>query len=159
MKLEEELLEVCQKKSLTIGLAESCTGGACAARLTSVSGASNYFMGSIVSYNDLVKSRLLNVPEIMLKEQGAVSQEVALKMVEGALKQLLCDCAVAFTGFAGPLGGTDEVPVGTVYIAVGGKGHESQVNRYFLQGNRRQIIEKSVDLGIKALIDYIALLY
>ncbi|MCF3111892.1 CinA family nicotinamide mononucleotide deamidase-related protein [Niabella sp. CC-SYL272] len=106
-----------QKK--TIATAESCTGGNIAHWITRIPGASAYYIGSIVSYSNLVKEALLGVPSETLRTQGAVSSETVTAMVKGALQQLGADYAVATSGIAGPDGGTPTKPVGTIWIAAG----------------------------------------
>ena len=118
-KAPEELIgERLLAKGLTLGTAESCTGGRIASMITSVAGSSRYFNGGIVSYSDAIKSKALGVPEKDLREYGAVSREVVEQMAAGALRALNCDCALATSGIAGPGGGTPGKPVGTVWIAV-----------------------------------------
>jgi PncC family amidohydrolase len=153
LKLEEQLLKLCTNHKVTVGIAESCTGGALAARITQVSGASDYFVGSIVSYTNQVKTRVLGVSTAILLQYGAVSVPVALLMLEGVLLQLSSDLGVAVTGVAGPNGGTIETPVGTIFIAVGGKGLDPQVVELHLEGNRQAIIQQSVDHALSLLID------
>jgi nicotinamide-nucleotide amidase len=97
-----------------LGLAESCSGGLLAARITNVPGASEYFAGSAVTYGYEAKEELLGVPKALLEEKGAVSPEVAEAMAIGALERFDADVAVSITGIAGPGGGTGEKPVGTV---------------------------------------------
>ena len=109
--------ELLKKKNLTLSTAESCTGGSIAARITSVAGSSEYFKGSIVAYANEVKTELLGVSMETLEKRGAVSEETVIEMVKGAMKALKTDCAVATSGIAGPSGGTEEKPVGTVWIA------------------------------------------
>ena len=116
--LEEEVLHQLQEKGLTLGTAESCTGGLIAKRITDLPGASKVFRGGVVSYCDEVKANVLGVPEKLLKEKGAVSPEVAKAMAEGTRTALGCDLAVASTGVAGP--GPDDRgnPEGLVYLAL-----------------------------------------
>ncbi len=154
-KPEETLLLLCKQHKLTLGLAESCTGGAFASRLTKIPGASKSFAGSIVSYQDQTKIDLLKVPEKMLKDEGAVSRIVAEKMLEGALSQFSANIAAAITGIAGPNGGTPLLPIGTVFIAVGGKPFPTKILSLQLSGSRVAIIEKAVDEGIVQLIQLI----
>lgn len=104
----------------TISTAESCTGGLIAHRLTSVSGSSDYFLGSIVSYSNEVKMESLGVSEQNLIDFGAVSEEVVVQMAEGVKSRMQTDYAISVSGVAGPNGGTQEKPVGTVWIAVAG---------------------------------------
>jgi nicotinamide-nucleotide amidase len=114
--VEELVLQACRERSLTLATAESCTGGLVAARLTSVPGSSDVFLGAVVAYADEVKSAELGVPESVLRTHGAVSAEAAAAMATGARARLRTDVAVAVTGIAGPGGGTAEKPVGLVYL-------------------------------------------
>ncbi len=115
--LEEIIGEMLKDKNLTFATAESCTGGNIAAKITSVAGCSAYFKGSVVAYSNEVKHELLQVSNETLEKFGAVSEEVVKEMVIGAMNALKTDCAVAVSGIAGPDGGTEEKPVGTVWIA------------------------------------------
>ncbi|MBK9733624.1 MAG: CinA family nicotinamide mononucleotide deamidase-related protein [Saprospiraceae bacterium] len=117
--LEKEIANVCIKKGIKIGTAESCTGGYIASRLVSISGASTYFVGGIIAYSNDVKINLLNVNEQTLIDCGAVSESTVIEMVNGAIETLKLDVAVAISGIAGPDGGTSEKPVGTIWICVG----------------------------------------
>lgn len=105
----------------TLATAESCTAGQVSAALASLPGASSYFRGGVVSYAEDLKTSLLGVDEELLKEKGAVSEEVAIAMAEGAIKNLNADYAISVTGYAGPSNGP-EAPVGTIWIAVGKSG-------------------------------------
>lgn len=134
---DEETLEmvvgrILKTKGLTISSAESCTGGMIAHLLTSVPGSSAYFKGSVVAYDNRIKTRLLGVREETLKQSGAVSRETAEEMAEGALKLFNCDLAVASTGIAGPDGGTPEKPVGTVWIAVASEEKTVSKNYHYI---------------------------
>ncbi len=114
--VEEIVLELCRARGWTLATAESCTGGMVAARLTSVPGSSDVFLGSVIAYADEVKKRELGVPAETLAAHGAVSAEAAAAMATGARARLRTDVAVAVTGVAGPGGGTAEKPVGLVYV-------------------------------------------
>lgn len=119
--LESAIGETLRKHGLTLSTAESCTGGYLAHLITSVSGSSDYFLGSIVSYANEVKMKQLGVGEDTLKNHGAVSEETVREMVAGAIRLLKTDIAIATSGIAGPTGGTPEKPVGTIWLAVGNK--------------------------------------
>ena len=114
--IEELVLDLCRAAGLTLGSAESCTGGMVAERLTSVPGSSDVFVGAVVAYSDDVKARELGVPQEVLERNGAVSAETAAAMAAGARERLGTDVAVAVTGIAGPGGGSDEKPVGLVFL-------------------------------------------
>jgi nicotinamide-nucleotide amidase len=114
--VEEIVLELCRARGWTLATAESCTGGMVAARLTSVSGSSEVFLGAVVAYADDVKQRELGVAAGTLERYGAVSAETAAEMATGARERLRVDVAVAVTGVAGPGGGSVEKPVGLVYV-------------------------------------------
>lgn len=106
---------------LTVGTAESCTGGRIAESIIAIPGASNYFKGGIISYTNEIKERLLGVDHEVLETQTAVCEEVAREMVQGTIKALGVDYAISATGIAGPGGGTKEIPVGTIWLGYGSK--------------------------------------
>jgi len=111
--------KIAQSKALTIGTAESCTGGLVASKIVSIAGSSSYFEGPVVTYSYRLKETILNVNSETLQSHGAVSEETVQEMVAGAIVHLGVDVAVAISGIAGPGGGTEEKPVGTVWIACG----------------------------------------
>ncbi|MEM9835389.1 MAG: competence/damage-inducible protein A [Bacteroidota bacterium] len=117
--LAEAIGECINEEGYTIGTAESCTGGRIAQMITTVPGASAYYHGSVIAYDNDVKMEVLKVKKKTLKAHGAVSEEVIQEMVSGGLKVLGTDLVVATTGIAGPGGGTEQKPVGTIWIAVG----------------------------------------
>ena len=119
--LSREIQRVLYDTHKTLGTAESCTGGRIAEAIIAVPGASSYFKGSIVSYTNDIKEKLLHVDRQVLEEQTAVCEDVAKAMVTGAIQAMDVDFAVSATGVAGPGGGTAESPVGTIWIAVGNK--------------------------------------
>ena len=134
----ELVLDELRDRGLTLGTAESCTGGLVAARLTDVPGSSDVFLGGIVSYSNEVKARELDVPEELLGTYGAVSPEVARAMAHGARARLGVDVAVSVTGIAGPGGGSEEKPVGLVYLhAVGPSGERART--FDFPGDRETI--------------------
>ncbi len=117
--ISREISQLLWELEKTVGTAESCTGGRIAEALVATPGASKYFKGGVVSYADEIKENLLNVDAQVLKEQTAVCEEVARQMVAGACRTLNTDYAIAATGFAGPTGGTKDIPVGTIWLACG----------------------------------------
>ncbi len=119
--LSKQLQELLYNNEVYIGTAESCTGGRIAESIISVPGASNYFKGGIICYTNEIKENILGVSHSVLEEQTAVCEEVAKEMVLGAIKALNVDYAVSATGVAGPTGGTEDIPVGTIYIGYGSK--------------------------------------
>jgi nicotinamide-nucleotide amidase len=115
--LAEVVLELCRTKALTIGVAESCTGGLLGARLTAIAGSSDVVLGGVIAYSNGLKASLLGVPAEVLAEHGAVSDAVVRAMASGARSATGASVGVGITGIAGPGGGTEEKPVGTVWIA------------------------------------------
>ncbi len=147
----EVLVALLMKKGLKVTFAESCTGGLLGATLTSVSGASSVFDGSIVSYANEVKNEKLGVDKTVLDSVGAVSEECARQMALGAKKAFSADCSAAITGIAGPLGGTPEKPVGTVFIAAS-YGDSTVVERCLFNGDRDAVRDQSVAKALDMLI-------
>ena len=116
--LAEDALARCRRAGLTVATAESCTGGLVAAALTAIGGASNVFERGYITYSNRAKMELLAVPHALLETVGAVSEEVAVAMAEGALARARVQVAVAITGVAGPGGGSPTKPVGLVHLAL-----------------------------------------
>lgn len=137
---EETLTEVVGKlleqRKQTVGTVESCTGGSIMAGLTSISGSSAYVLGGLVTYSNELKMKLADVQAQTLETFGAVSEETVLEMASGGKKQLGTDWAISVSGIAGPTGGSEEKPVGTVWIAIDGP--ERKISRRFLFGADRQ---------------------
>ena len=119
--LSREIQQYLYESGLTLGTAESCTGGRIAEAIISVPGASAYFKGGIISYTNDVKENVLGVDSRLLEEKTAVCEEVAIAMVKGALNTLNVDFAISTTGVAVPGVGTHDIPVGTIWIACGNK--------------------------------------
>ena len=120
-ELQDAIGSLLREKGLTISFAESCTGGYLSHLITSVSGSSDYLMGSVVSYSNEVKMKQLGVKAETLENHGAVSEETAIEMAEGVRKALDTDIGFSTTGIAGPTGGTEEKPVGTIWLAFSSK--------------------------------------
>jgi nicotinamide-nucleotide amidase len=134
-----------------LGLAESCSGGLLAARLTRVPGASTYVAGSVVAYSNEAKSALLGVDPALIERHGAVSPEVAEAMADGALERFAADVAVSITGIAGPEGGTEEKPVGYVCFCAKLTGGRSLARDPVIPGGREDIRERSALVGLHML--------
>ena len=117
--ISREISEILWDTERTVGTAESCTGGRIAEAIIAVPGASKYFKGGIISYVNEIKESLLGVDPQVLEEKTAVCEEVAMAMVKGACRTLNTNYAIAATGFAGPTGGTKDIPVGTIWLACG----------------------------------------
>lgn len=138
------------KKKKTLAVAESCTGGLLGCLVTDVPGSSKYFQGGVLAYDNRVKSRELGVPEATLRKYGAVSEETAAAMAEGARQKFGTDYGVAITGIAGPDGGSEEKPVGLVYVAVASEG-KTRVKKNLLRGKRREIKERAANRALDFL--------
>ncbi len=135
----------------TLAAAESCTGGGFSAAVTDVPGSSAYFLGGIVAYSNASKVRDLCVPQALIDAAGAVSEEVAAAMAEGARARFGADIAVGITGIAGPGGGTPGKPVGTVCVVVAAKGVRFS-NRFLLAGDRDAVRRETVARALKAVL-------
>ena len=120
--LQEAIGKRLMKLNATLSLAESCTGGNIGHLITSIPGSSRYFMGSVISYDNTVKHKVLNIQSELLETHGAVSEETVHAMLKGVLELMNTDYAIAVSGVAGPGGGSKEKPVGTVYIGIAGNG-------------------------------------
>jgi len=153
-KIENAVYNLFLKKGLKLAVAESCTGGQLGAKITSVSGASQYFIASIVTYSNEMKERLLGVRRETLDQYGAVSEQCVLEMAAGLLKITHADFGIAISGIAGPDGGTNDKPVGTVWVAIAKKNRSNEAFLLQLKGNRETItlwaVQKALFLLWKA---------
>ncbi|WP_033170405.1 CinA family protein [Selenomonas sp. ND2010] len=142
-------------KQQTIACAESCTGGLLTSMLTDVAGSSAYVMGSVVSYTNSIKERLVGVNPATIAAHTEISAETAGEMAEGIRQLIGTDLGVGITGLAGPGGGTKVRPVGLVYIAVtGDKGTKVRENRF--QGNRVEIKQQSAEMALQMIVEYVS---
>ncbi len=148
--LEGAVAKLLTEQRLTIGVAESCTGGLVAHRLTNITGSSDYFQLGIVAYHNLWKESLLNVPEAILQEKGAVSPEVALAMASGIRAKAGTSIGLGITGIAGPGGATEEKPVGLVYLGID-FGDRQLVFKEQLIGSRQDIKWRSSQWALMQL--------
>ncbi|HNZ49145.1 MAG TPA: CinA family protein [Candidatus Hydrogenedentes bacterium] len=151
MATEKTVAERCRALSLRLAVAESCSGGLIAHRLTNIPGISECFLGGVVSYANSAKTALLGVPAEMIAAKGAVSEEVARAMVTGVCSRLSADVGVAVTGIAGPGGGTVEKPVGTVWIAAACRG-SVLAQKHFFTGDRDAIKAQTADAAFLLIL-------
>ncbi len=138
-KIEEALLDCFIKHKKTLAFAESCTGGMLSMHVTSVPGASDYFLGSFVVYSNTMKQQILGVSKETLDSQGAVSEAAVKEMLDGIFKKTSADFAIAVSGIAGPSGGTEQKPVGTICAAIGERGKAPDAGTFKSFGNRHTI--------------------
>src|SRR5215831_1812500 len=162
MRIDDELFvlavvlgRAAMAKRVMITTAESCTGGLLAGAITAVAGSSDWFERGVVTYSNASKIDQLAVPTHLIERFGAVSEEVARAMAEGALRASRAQWAIAVTGIAGPTGGTPQKPVGTVCFAwAGPAGVDSETQH--LEGDRAGIRRESVRIALRGLIDRLA---
>jgi len=151
-ELATELGGVLHRLGWRVSTAESCTGGAIAAAITAVAGSSAWFDYGLVTYANEAKRQLLGVDGAVLESEGAVSEVVARQMVDGALRVSGADVAVAVTGIAGPGGGTEDKPVGTVWLGWGLASGWRHTHCYFFSGDRDEVRRQSVVAGLRELV-------
>lgn len=147
-----KLVEKLNKKSMTIATAESCTGGMIGACITSVSGASNVYNEGYITYSNDAKEKNLGVSHTTLETYGAVSEQTAREMADGVRRKANADIGIAVTGIAGPTGGTDEKPVGLVYIGVATK-DDVKAHRFVFSGDRDAVRKSTVESAIRLALD------
>lgn len=152
LDLVETLADLLKQKNMMIVTAESCTGGLLATTLTHKAGASEYFDRGFVTYSNEAKHEQLDVPQDTLDTHGAVSSPTAEAMAKGALEHSQAGISVSITGVAGPGGGTDEKPVGTVFFGYALKGGSSGSLQHQFEGTREQIRTQSTITALKSLI-------
>ena len=144
--LAEVVIDVCRRRDLKIGVAESCTGGMLGARLTAVPGSSDVFVGGVIAYDDRVKRSVLGVSDSDLEQHGAVSEEVAIAMASAVRLLVKSDIGVGITGVAGPGGGTAAKPVGMVWVALSGIAEEARCLRLF--GTREEVRQRAAQAAL-----------
>ena len=154
-QLVRDLAEKLRESRQKICTAESCTGGLIAKTLTDLTGSSDWFERGFVTYSNEAKIDMLEVPAVLIEQQGAVSEAVASAMVKGALEHSLADYAIAVTGVAGPGGGSDEKPVGTVWIGVGSKDYQL-VRRYVFDGGRQTVRLSTMETALGILTEMLS---
>jgi PncC family amidohydrolase len=141
-------------KRLSLSVAESCTGGMMGAAITRVPGSSAYFKGGIIAYSNEIKEKVLGVSPELLKTKGAVSREVVIAMAKGGAKVCAASCCIALSGIAGPDGGSEDKPVGLIWIGICA-GEQVKSFKYNFSGDREKIRKEATKAGIKKMIEVI----
>ena len=154
-RLSENIVEICSEHSLKISTAESCTGGMISAAITSVSGSSSVIELGVCSYSSRIKHDLLRVSEQTIEKFSEYSTQCVEEMARGALKLSDADFAVSTSGIAGPSGGTEEDPIGTVYISVCGMGHTKTEKHVFEDQGRDYIRAAATEKALNMLLETI----
>jgi nicotinamide-nucleotide amidase len=147
------LLEAARARSIKIATAESCTGGLISATLTEIPGSSDVFERGFVTYSNQAKTEMLGVSQELIDAKGAVSEEVALAMAEGAIRNSQADLAVAVTGIAGPGGGSKDKPVGLVHFATARRDGPVRHERHVFSGDRREVRAATLKRAIEFLLE------
>jgi PncC family amidohydrolase len=148
----QELHDLCVERNISIATAESCTAGLLASKITSISGSSTSFKGGIIAYQNNVKTNLLGVSELIIKEKTEVCSEVVEQMAEAVRNKLLADFSIATSGYAGPTGGTQLNPIGTVFIAISSK-EKTISKRFVFAGDRESIVSQAIIKGVGFLLE------
>lgn len=152
--IEEKIGRILRERRFKIAVAESCTGGLIANRITNIQGASDYFDMGFVAYSNDSKELFLFVPEEVMAKKGAVSSEVVKAMAEGMRETTGVDIALSVTGIAGPGGGSPEKPVGTVYVGLASKDNVF-VRKFLFSGDRISIKTQTSEEALKMMLDYL----
>lgn len=151
--LAAELVKDCASRKLTVVTAESCTGGLVGAAITDAPGASAIFDRGFITYSNEAKYEMLDVDPALIEEHGAVSEKVAVAMALGALLHSEADLAVAVTGIAGPSGGSEEKPVGLVFIAGAGRFGKPRCEEHHFPGRRDNVREAAAEKALQMLCE------
>ena len=159
-KYLEKIKKIREKKLFSICLAESCTGGMISSKLTSISGSSLFFEGSLVTYSNFLKNKLLKVPKSVIGKHGAVSHQTALCMVKGLKSISKSEILVSVTGVAGPKGGNLKTPVGCIYFGFGikikNKYNFTTIKKTFREKSRKKIQIKTTEYVLKEILKNIS---
>lgn len=154
-KLAKTVGKKLHAKKLRLVTAESCTGGGLSYWITQIAGSSKWFENGFVTYSNASKEKVLGVSTFTLHTFGAVSEQTAREMAEGALKRSDADISIAITGIAGPAGGTVAKPIGTVWFALACKGKESEAFVNIFTGDREEIRKKAILLALQTLLEFL----
>jgi len=150
-----KLQNILRENKKTITTAESCTGGLVAHCITNISGSSDIFDGGIISYSNKIKKQELNVKNETLEKFGAVSKEVVSEMLDGAIKKFNANYAIAISGIAGPTGGTENKPVGTVVIGVSDDKNEKDIKIYHFKGDRKMVQVRASKTSFEKILKFL----
>lgn len=156
MKQLVELREILLSKGWKLATAESCTGGGVSETITSIPGSSDWFERGFVTYSNVSKIEMLGVKALTLEQFGAVSEQTAKEMAEGALNHSHAQVSLAVTGIAGPEGGTPDKPVGTVWFAWTGKDFQTQSHLKHFEGDRSTVRAQSIKFALENLLDILS---
>ena len=154
MSILESLHDLCVSKGISVAVAESCTSGLIASKLTLKSGSSAFLKGGIIAYQNDIKIKILGVDEQAILQYTEVSTEVVRQMAEGVRKSFLADYSIATSGYAGPSGGTNNNPIGTVFIAIS-SASGVDVERFVFSGDRQSIVNQASEKSLSLLYDTI----
>ena len=154
MSLLNNLQQLCIEKGVSIAVAESCTAGLIASKLTTLPGSSSYFNGGVVAYQNEIKTKILGVSQSIIDEKTEVSVEVVKQMAKSVLEKFDANFAVATTGYAGPAAGTNKNPIGTVFIAIASV-VGVVVNRFVFLGNRQSVVNQASESALSLLYNEI----
>jgi len=154
MLMLESLYELCVSKGISVAVAESCTAGLIASKLTLKPGSSTFFKGGIIAYQNDIKIKILGVDEQAILQYTEVSTEVVMQMAEGVRKGFSVDYSIATSGYAGPSGGTNNNPIGTVFIAIS-SATGVDVERFVFSGDRQSIVNQTSEKSLSLLYDAI----
>jgi len=142
-------------KGIRLATAESCTGGWIAKVLTDIAGSSDWFDSAIVSYSDEAKKHFLKVPDGVLLDHGAVSENTVLAMQQGIFMETRADAGISVSGIAGPGGGSEEKPVGTVWVAVSLRDQMVHTQKFLFEGDRNQVRLQAVEAALRSLLELV----
>jgi PncC family amidohydrolase len=154
MLLLNNLQQLCIEKGVSIAVAESCTAGLIASKLTTLPGSSSYFNGGVVAYQNEIKTKILGVSQSIIDEKTEVSVEVVNQMAKSVLEKFDANFAIATTGYAGPAGGTNKNPIGTVFIAIASV-LGVVVNRFVFLGDRQSVVNQASESALSLLYNEI----
>ena len=154
MSLLNNLQQLCIEKGVSVVVAESCTAGLIASKLTTLPGSSSYFNGGVVAYQNEIKIKILGVSQSIIDEKTEVSSEVVNQMAKRVLEKFDANFAIATTGYAGPAGGTNKNPIGTVFIAIASV-VGVVVNRFVFLGDRQSVVNQASESALSLLYNEI----